>query len=286
MPEAGVIVLRAAELGMCFGVRDALRAIDGVAAPHEVTIHGELVHNPLVQHGLAARGFHRSPEDSRPVPATPAVLITAHGISARERERLQRAGKRILDTTCPLVARAHGAAAALAAEGRRIVVLGKHGHVEVRGVIEDHAGALVVESEADVRDFGASRLGVLCQTTLPTAAAAALLAAIRRANAHADVRFVDTVCAPTKARQEALRDLLQRVDALVVVGGRGSNNTRQLVAAALAAGVAAFHVEGPEDLDPAALRRHRVVGLTAGTSTLPGTVDAVERALREQAGGA
>ena len=275
-----MIVLRAAELGMCFGVRDALAALDAVQAPAEVTIHGELVHNPEVQRRLDARGFRRSPEADRPVPGTPSVLVTAHGISERERGRLLAAGRRLIDTTCPLVQKAHAAARELAAEGRRLVVLGQPAHVEVQGVVEDHDGAIVVAAAADVRDFGAPRLGVICQTTLPAASARELLAAIADANPAADLRFVDTVCAPTKARQQALAELLQRVDALVVVGGHHSNNTKKLAAAAAAAGVPALHVENEAELDRDWLRPHRVVGLTAGTSTLPATVDAVERRLR------
>ena len=279
-----MIVLRADAIGMCFGVRDALAVMAGVAAPGDVTVHGELVHNPDVQRDLDRRGFQRSPEDARTVPATPVVLVTAHGISERERRRLLHADKRLLDTTCPLVEKAHAAARALAGQGRRIVVLGKRDHVEVRGVVEDHDRAIVVETEQDAVYFGIGHLGVVCQTTLSLATAERLLAAIRAANPGADVAFADTICSPTKARQQALADLLLRVDAAVVVGGRNSNNTQKLVAAAAAAGVPALHVEGPADVDAAFLRGRRVVGLTAGTSTLPQTVDAVEARLRELAG--
>ncbi len=275
-----MIVLRAAEMGMCFGVRDALALLDRVPDPHQVTIHGELVHNPLVLRNLAERGFRSEPEVGRAMPDTPAVLVTAHGISDRERERITGAGKRLLDTTCPLVKKAHDAARELVAEGRRLLVLGKPGHVEVEGLVGDHVGAVVVESAADVRDFAAPKLGVMCQTTLPEERAAELLRRIRAANPAADVRFVDTICAPTKARQRALADLLERVELLVVVGGRNSNNTRKLAATAAARGVPAMHVEGVDDLDPEVLRGHAVVGLTAGTSTLPATVDAVEAAIR------
>ncbi|MCA8963484.1 MAG: 4-hydroxy-3-methylbut-2-enyl diphosphate reductase [Planctomycetes bacterium] len=275
-----MIVLRAAEMGMCFGVRDALALLDRVSEPSEVTIHGELVHNPLVLRQLARRGFRSEPEVGRALPDTPAVLVTAHGVSDRERARIAAAGKRLIDTTCPLVRKAHDAARELAAEGRRLVVLGKPGHVEVEGLVGDHPGAVVVESAADVRGFGASRLGVMCQTTLPEQRAADLLARVVAANPAADVRFVDTICAPTKARQRALAELLDRVELLVVVGGRNSNNTRKLAATAAARGVPAMHVEGADDLDFEVLRGHAVVGLTAGTSTLPATVDAVEAAIR------
>jgi len=274
-----VIVLRADAMGMCFGVRDALAVIDNLPAPEQVTIHGELVHNEQVLRDLDARGFHRSAEGDRPVPATPSVLVTAHGISERERARLLQAGKQLVDTTCPLVRKAHDAAQQLQAEGRRVIVIGKRGHVEVRGIVEDLDRPVVVGGEADVATWPERRLGVVCQTTTREEDAARLFDAIRRANPGADVVFADTICSPTKARVHALRELLARVDALVVVGGANSNNTAQLVRSAEAAGVPAMRVQNASELDPAFLQGREVIGLTAGTSALPATIDAVHRAL-------
>jgi 4-hydroxy-3-methylbut-2-enyl diphosphate reductase len=107
---------------------------------------------------------------------------------------------------------------------------------------------------------------------------------VRRTRVEAEVRFVDTVCKPTKDRQAALRKLLAAVEAVVVVGGRTSNNTRQLVATCRAAGRVAFHVERAEEVCPEWFDGIAVVGLTAGTSTLPGTVAAVHARLRALVG--
>ena len=98
-------VIRADVLGMCFGVRDALAATEGIADPRAVTIHGQLVHNEVVQERLQSRGFaiENEPRRNEALPATPLVMITAHGISDRERHRLEAAGKQLIDTTCPLV---------------------------------------------------------------------------------------------------------------------------------------------------------------------------------------
>lgn len=268
-------ILRALEMGMCFGVRDALAAIDAIAEPQRVTIHGELVHNPAVLAELDRRGFLRSPEGQRPIPATPAVLVTAHGISDRERARLLAADKQLLDTTCPLVQKAHDAAQELQREGRRVIVLGKRDHVEVRGIVEDLVDPVVVASVAEVVTWPEPRLGVVAQTTTQVDVTAALLAAIEQQNPHADVRCIDTVCSPTKARAAAVRALLPQVEAMVVVGGHGSNNTRQLVAIAEQGGVPTVHVAGPDELDRRWFAGRRTVGLTAGTSTLPATIDAV-----------
>ncbi|MBL8755399.1 MAG: 4-hydroxy-3-methylbut-2-enyl diphosphate reductase [Planctomycetes bacterium] len=268
-------ILRAQELGMCFGVRDALAVLDREPAPADVTIHGELVHNPEVLALLDRRGFHRSGEAGRAVPATPVVAVTAHGISDRERAALLAAGKRLVDTTCPLVRKAHDAAQALAGEGRRVVVLGKRDHVEVRGLTDDLVAPIVVGGLGDVTTWPDARLGVVCQTTTQDEVAQELLAAIRRRNPHADVRFVDTVCAPTKARIQALLELLPHVDAMVVVGGHDSNNTRQLVLRAEHHGVRTCHVAHARELHADWFAEVRRCGLTAGTSTLPKTVEEV-----------
>lgn len=274
-------IRRAEELGMCFGVRDALTTIQSIATPRDVTIHGELVHNGEVLADLDRRGFHRSPEQARPVPPTPWVLVTAHGISERERARLLGAGKQLVDTTCPLVQRAHAAAQELAAEGRRVIVLGKRDHVEVRGIVEDLDRAIVIGAIGDVATWPEPRLGIVSQTTTETSAAEQLVAAVRARNAHADVRWLDTICSPTRQRIAALQALLPQIDALVVVGGHDSNNTRQLVQKGLQAGLPTLHVERPDELDAAWFAGHGCVGLTAGTSTLASTVDAVEARLRE-----
>src|SRR5947209_7638905 len=161
-------VVRSEVMGMCFGVRDALKILDGIEAPDEVTIHGELVHNEVVLYQLDARGFRQVGERERAsVPATPTVLVTAHGISDAERSRLEGAGKTLVDTTCPLVARVHRAARALHDQGYHVVVIGKHGHVEVRGIVEDLERFDVVSSAAEARRSDGPRLGDVAHTPLP-----------------------------------------------------------------------------------------------------------------------
>src|SRR5437868_5725501 len=152
-------VLKADVLGMCFGVRDALAVIEGLDQPEDVTIHGELVHNEQILTRLKTRGFHQVQETRRhSLPVTETVLITAHGVSQTERRRLEKAGKRLVDTTCPLVTRAHDAARKLNSAGCHVLVIGKPGHVEVQGIIEDLPSFDVIETPEDVRTYGQARL--------------------------------------------------------------------------------------------------------------------------------
>ncbi|MDR3636519.1 MAG: 4-hydroxy-3-methylbut-2-enyl diphosphate reductase [Isosphaeraceae bacterium] len=273
-------VIRADVMGMCFGVRDALKVIGSEARPQDVTIHGQLVHNERVLVELEHRGFAMNGESDRAgVPATPTVLITAHGISERERKRLEQAGKTLVDTTCPLVTRVHQAALSLQSEGYHVLLIGRPGHVEVQGIVEDLVSYHVVPSEESAESYPFPKLGVICQTTAASRNVEKVRAAIVAKNPQAEIKFVDTVCLPTKEHQRSLDRLLEEVDVMVVVGGRNSNNTRELVTLSTERGVPAYHVQGASDLDAGWFDAVETVGLTAGTSTLDETIDEVYAAL-------
>lgn len=268
--------------GMCFGVRDALRKTHDLAQSRPVTVLGELVHNPLVREHLATLGVRQGDLDA-PVPAgTEAVVITAHGASDRDRRGWRDRGHEVFDTTCPLVKKAHRSLECLVLAGYFPVVIGRREHAEVRGLVGDFPGAAVVLEEGDLAALpgGLTRIGAVSQTTQPVRRVEGLVEAMRRRFPDAEVRYVDTVCQPTKDRQSALEELCRRSDAIVVVGGRNSNNTAQLVEAARRLGCRAWQVEREGELRPEWFRRGDRVGVTAGTSTLDETVHEVVRRLR------
>jgi 4-hydroxy-3-methylbut-2-enyl diphosphate reductase len=275
-------VIRAEALGMCFGIREALEKVRALDPGVDTALYGELVHNAEVNRRLAAKGWTLLDEATRsPDVSAGRVVVTAHGISDRERRELQDRGKLLVDTTCPLVRRAHHAARAFAEAGWYVVVVGRRDHVEVKGLIGDLDRFCVVERPEDIREYTAERIGVLCQTTAPPMLLDRLWRMIVRANAGKEIRLIDTICHPTKARQRSVADLCRTgIQALVVVGGRNSNNTAQLAALAESLGVAAIRVESAADLREEPFEGMELVGLTAGTSTLDETVDAVEHGLR------
>ncbi len=271
--------------GLCFGVRDAIARAEQLAREGPLTILGELVHNPVVLERLARQGVNEGALQQRESAKTPQVMITAHGASDRARGEWRDAGFGVADGTCPLVKHAHDQLRLLVSLGYQPVVIGKPGHVEVEGLIGDFPGAAVIEKLDDIARLPqAGRYGVISQTTQPLDKVHALVAAIREARPGAEVRFSDTVCQPTKNRQNALRKLIAECDTLVVVGGRNSNNTLQLVAAATLAGLATHHVERAEELDRSWFHHAGTVGVTAGTSTLKETVAAVTERLHQIAG--
>ncbi len=276
-------VICAEPMGICHGVRDALAATEHIERPQTVTILGQLVHNEIVQSRLRTRGFHvMAQRDRRRLPSTPNVLITAHGISGRRRQKLLSAGKRLIDTTCLLVRRVQRMAKALQSDGYYVLVIGRPGHAEVLGIVEDLSDYEVVADVADVHTYPHDRLGIVCQTTTPPRVAEEIHLAIGLRNLRAEVRFENTVCRATSDRQAAVERLLPKVEAMVVVGGRDSNNTRELVAACRQQSVPTLHVQAAADLHGDWFHGLGTVGLTAGTSTIEATIEEVYDSLCQQ----
>lgn len=264
---------------MCFGVRDAIQLAVDHAEAAPLTILGDLVHNEAVLATLRSRGIATAHDPSRV--ATPLVMITAHGASQRTMAETRARGLQIVEATCPLVQAAHRAVAALVRDGYHPVIVGQRTHVEVRGLTEDLEAFDVVLDESDVDALAERpRIGVAAQTTQPIARVRGLVARIRRRFPGADVRFVDTVCQPTKQRQDAAADLAQRCDVVVVIGGANSNNTRELVAACSRLCARVHHVQSDADVDRGWFAADDLVGITAGTSTPDDMIDRVERRIR------
>ena len=274
-------IILAEHFGMCFGVRDAIAQAEQLARQGRLTILGELVHNPVVRERLRAQGIGET-SLAQTRSTSDRVMITAHGASDKKRAEWRAAGFDVADGTCPLVRHAHEQLKQLAATGFFPVVIGKSGHVEVEGLIGDFPEAIVVSTRNDISKLPQrARYGIISQTTQPIDFVRDIVDFVRRSHPDAEVRFVDTVCRPTKDRQLALRKLIADAEAVVVVGGRTSNNTRQLVETCRAAGKRAFHIERAEELRADWFAKIDIVGLTAGTSTLPETVRAVHERLRE-----
>ena len=154
--------------GMCFGVRDALRATHDVAMREPVTILGQLVHNPVVEAHLKTLGVRAGQLEAQDSATTQRVVITAHGAADTQREAWKSAGHTVTDTTCPLVRKAHQALAILVQEGYHPIVIGQRQHVEVRGLIGDFPEASVVLDEHLSWLQWGGCLAVLCGLAITT----------------------------------------------------------------------------------------------------------------------
>ena len=273
-------ILRAAHLGMCFGVRDAIALALEHADAGPLTILGDLVHNPTVLNALEAKGIEVAHDVAQV--KTPTVMVTAHGTSERNLARTRALGLTVVEATCPLVHVAHRAVAMLAREGYHVVVIGQRDHVEVRGLTGDLDHFDVVLDDADVLALGDHpRVGVAAQTTQAVEKVRHLVELIRRRLPHSEVRFIDTVCKPTKQRQSSAVEMARQADVVIVVGGKTSNNTRELVKTCARYCARVHHVQNEADVRPEWFAAANTVGLTAGTSTPDDVIDRVEARIKQ-----
>ncbi len=271
---------RAEHFGMCFGVRDAIALAFQQAQAQSLTVLGELVHNETVIAQLQERGIRI--EARLEAVTTPNAMITAHGASDRMLRRAEARGLRVTEATCPLVRLVHRSVANLVREGYHPIIIGKADHVEVRGLTEDLAAYDVVLTEADIAALAERpRFGVVAQTTQAIDKVRSLVDRIRQRFPRSEIRFIDTVCLPTKQRQAAAIELAQQVEAMVVIGGAYSNNTRELADTCRRACPRVFQVQTAADLRPEWFAGVQSVGITAGTSTPDAVIDAVESWLHE-----
>jgi 4-hydroxy-3-methylbut-2-en-1-yl diphosphate reductase len=269
-------------MGMCFGVRDAIGLASHAAATRPLTILGELVHNPTVLNQLRAQGIeiqYRAEEVS-----TSHAMITAHGTSNKAASHALCLGLTLMDATCPLVRLAHRSVNALVRAGYHPIIIGKASHVEVRGMTDDLDQFNVVENEQDLeRVQQHPRFGVIAQTTHPIERVRYWVDRLRLKFPSSEIRFIDTVCQPTKQRQAAAVDLAQQSEVVIVIGGANSNNTRELAATCAKYCLRVFQVENAADMKPEWFANVDCIGITAGTSTLDAAIDEVENRIREWA---
>jgi len=275
-------IIRAEHLGMCFGVKDAIALALETARREPLTILGNLVHNETVLAELRAEGIRIGQKPAEI--GTQTVMITAHGTSERRMGETRKLGLNVLEATCPLVRVAHRSLARLVQEGFHPVIIGKRDHVEVLGMTEDLGEFDVVLGEEDAVNLRERpRFGVVSQTTQPVDKVRRLVQLIRGRFPKSEVRFVDTVCQPTKQRQNAAVELSQKCDVVVVIGGAHSNNTHELVKTCSRFCRRVHRIQTAADLREEWFVDAETVGLTAGTSTPDAVIEGVAQRLNELA---
>jgi 4-hydroxy-3-methylbut-2-enyl diphosphate reductase len=275
-------IIRAEHLGMCFGVRDAIALAVKAAKCEPLTILGDLVHNETVLAELRAKGIQFAQQSDKV--GTQTVMVTAHGASERALNETRQRGLNVLEATCPLVHVAHRSLKKLVGEGFHPVVIGKRDHVEVRGMTEDLDEFDVVLGEEEIAKLrNRPRFGVISQTTQPIEKVRRLVQLMRERFKKSEVRFIDTVCQPTKQRQSAAVELAQKCDMVIVIGGTRSNNTQELVKTCGQFCARVHHVQTAAELCEEWFAGAETVGITAGTSTPDSVIMAVEKVVRKLA---
>jgi len=260
-------VVLAKHAGFCMGVRRAvettLRLVETRQSP--ISTFGPLIHNPQVLEMLAEKGVDVMEEV--PVSTTGTVVIRAHGVPPARKLRLQESGAVIEDATCPRVVKVQAIINKYQRLGYTTVIVGDRDHAEVEGLI-GHAGAagLVVSRMTDLDGLQLKApYIVVSQTTQDEEMFRAITAEILAR--YPGGKVFNTICDSTHKRQDEVRNMCREVDALVVVGGRNSANTKRLAEIAAGLNCPVFLVETEDELDPAKLRGYQCVGVTAGAST-------------------
>ena len=277
------------------GVRRAVDlAYTAADACRRVYTFGPLIHNPQVLEELKRRGVETLNEEDLPEDLYGAVvIIRAHGLSPQTEAELRRCGAQIINATCPRVKSSQLKAAAFAEAGYRLFLAGEECHAEITGikayagsgfyaVAANAASAHTMAARLHTEDENAgthSKTALIGQTTISAEEYRDIGAAIARV--FPDLEIAQTICAATRERQEDLREMLDKVDAVIIVGGKDSANTRRLLAIAETADKPCALVETAADIPPDFYRYTRI-GLASGASTPDAVVEEVERVITQQ----
>jgi len=272
---------KAAEIGFCTGVRRAINMIERAARElGPLQTLGPIVHNQQVVDSLAEHGV--TVAESLDQLKRDILCISSHGVGPQVIQEAEARGIKIIDTTCPFVRRSQVAAKRLANSGFSVIVFGDENHREVQGVL-GYAGykGLATVKVPSFKKLS-PRVGILSQTTQSFSAFHSFVLSFVQTHLESisELRVVNTICDATRKHQEAALDLAKRSDLMLVVGSRGSANTKRL-AELCSALVKTHHIEMAQEIDPKWLNgKIERVGITAGASTPDEVIDEVISRLR------
>ena len=273
MSKAPLTILLAKPRGFCAGVDRAIQIVEQALERwgRPIYVRHEIVHNRFVVENLEAKGAIFVDELSE-VPDDAKVIFSAHGVPKSVPAEAERRELFYLDATCPLVSKVHNQAQHQQRSGRHILLIGHAGHPEVVGTMGQlPAGAItLVETEQDVVALDIPEntpLSYVTQTTLSVDDTAAIMAALRKRFPDIAEPGSEDICYATTNRQEAVKAIAQRCEAMIVIGAPNSSNSNRLVEVALRSGCEdAALVERADGMDWALFERFRTLGLSAGAS--------------------
>jgi len=285
-----VTVVRANVLGFCMGVRRAVDLAEAEARRgFPVYTLGPLIHNPKVLSDLKTLGVQETDELPQFAQGSGgvSVIIRAHGIEPDIEAELRGRGFHIADATCPNVKASQLKAEELTRKGYCIFLAGEANHAEIKGIMGYAKDTVFCEVAGNAAEAGKiakklyaansnAKTAILGQTTISEKEYREISEAVKLFFPNLEV--VQTICAATKERQQAMCDLLDQVDAVIVAGGKDSANTRRLLAIAQESGKPCALAEEPSEI-PAEFFNYEKVGLCAGASTPDSIINDIEQKL-------
>jgi 4-hydroxy-3-methylbut-2-en-1-yl diphosphate reductase len=266
--------------GFCWGVRRTVDKVMEVAetAGHGVVTLGPVIHNPQAVERMREKGVGKVDAVAEVVDGT-TVVVRTHGAVKSELQAAKERGLDVVDGTCPYVKYPQAMAQRLSREGYHVVLVGDEKHAEVKGVVSYAEGpCTVVKPGGPIPEVKARKVAVIAQTTCIGADFERVVGALSLR--HKEVRAVNTICYDTDERQTDARSLARDVDAVVVVGGKNSANTRHLAEICREIQPRTWHVETEDELRPEWFAGCRTVGISAGASTPDWVVEGVAERLR------
>jgi (E)-4-hydroxy-3-methyl-but-2-enyl pyrophosphate reductase len=278
-----VKILTADTAGFCFGVRRAVELAEKISKSHnKVYTLGPLIHNPQEIKRLAKMGIRSVSSGGRLKDCR--LVLRTHGIPSSLRKKLESRKLDLVDATCPFVKRAQGIVKDLNRDGYQTIIVGEADHPEVIGLVSyctgDHK---VVERPSDLSGMKLKgKVGVLSQTTQTLENFNSIIRAVKKT--RPDAKIFNTICRATTDRQNDASKLAKQVDAMIVVGGKNSGNTRRLYE--ISRKYTRSHlIETASEIKPSWFKRVKVVGITAGASTPQWIISEVKNKVKYITGG-
>ena len=267
-------ILLAKDAGYCFGVRDAVNLAYDTAKKHgDVYMLGDIVHNESVVADLNKAGA-KVVKNIDEVPDGKPILFRAHGTSVETWKNAQSKDMNIIDATCPLVEEIHDEVKKLSKEGRKIIVIGDHGHDEVVGIASQVSDAIIVSNiEEAMKLRKMKKAGVVSQSTQTIENVQKIISIIM--TKVYDLNFVNTICFPTKRNQNQIKDLAKQCDVMIVIGSFTSANSKRLALLAEEINDRSYQVTNADEIKVEWFNGAKTVGLSAGASTPDNIIDDV-----------
>jgi 4-hydroxy-3-methylbut-2-enyl diphosphate reductase len=275
---SGRQVLIASPHGFCAGVERAVATVSDALRRYGAPIYvrGEIIHSEHVVHELSRKGARFVASEDE-IPEGEVCVFSAHGVSPEVRANAERRRLRVIDATCPLVAKVHVEVRRYARQGRQVILIGRRGHDEIEGTTgeaPEHVWVVADEADIDALPLAADTpVAYAVQTTLAVDDTAHLVSHLRRRFSDLVGPSKDDICYASQNRQAAVKAIAPRCDVILVLGARNSSNSNRLVEVARAQGTPAYLISSSYAFDASWLGDARVVGLSAGASAPQRLVD-------------
>lgn len=277
-------VILAESAGFCFGVKRAVEKVyEQAAIGKKIYTFGPIIHNEEVVKDLENKGVTVIETEEELTSLTEGtVVIRSHGVSKHICDLIAQSGLECVDATCPFVKRIHNIVEKESAAGKKIIIIGNAGHPEVEGIMGwSHTPASVIESSEEAENFNCKKDEMLCivsQTTFNYNKFKELVEIFQKKGYNVNV--VNTICNATEERQTKAREIAARVDAMIVIGGKHSSNTRKLYEICKEKCANTYFIQTLDDLHLELPETAALVGITAGASTPNNIIEEVQNYVR------